>query len=288
MKVLILVDHCNLLYRAYFSSKRECPIKPWLPVLRYIDMLRLSIQRIKNLYSKEEELKVEFLFAGESKTKLDRTKIDETYKSKRVPITDPYFKTFRKIMPKVLKLCGWEVVDCDGAEADDIIATMVAKHREKKIFIFSNDRDLRQCLVFPDVVIYQQPGIFYNEVQFAKEYGFDPGFFLYFKALVGDRSDNIPGVNGWGPQKAKKHILAGDWENQLTEEERPTYQTALHLVSLNFELDCSGIVPKKLKRSVVDTLRLLEMLDVEENVKEIYSTEAFEEIGLAVARMSAA
>ncbi len=241
--VLLLVDYSNILYRAYYSSKMQMETKPWLPILRYIDMMRLAGQRVLSRYPGAQ---VEVIFAGESRKILKRTKLDKNYKSQRKPIEDLNFRLFRQLIVNVIEMCGWKIVSRDGAEADDVIAS-VASQYEGDIVIFSNDRDLRQLLCFPNVSIYQHPGIFYTPKMFLDDYGIDINDFVYYKALVGDKSDNIQGVYGWGPAKARKHILAQDWLQILTEEGQiDEYEASLQLVRLDFSLDCP-VTGKKMR-----------------------------------------
>ena len=92
-RVLLLVDYSNLLYQSYFSGSKSWVDRPWLPILRFMDSLRLCIQR-----SKVDGASMEVIFAGESRKKLERTKIDASYKAQRHPIDHDVFRHFRKIM----------------------------------------------------------------------------------------------------------------------------------------------------------------------------------------------
>jgi DNA polymerase I len=271
-RVLLLVDYSNLLYRAYYSSRMIADTKPWIGILRYLDMLRLFGQRVQEKYPGRQ---LEFIFAGESRKKLKRTQLNETYKSQRKPVEDPIFKSFRQVIAEVLQDCGWKIMSRDGAEADDVIASIAASV-ESDVVIFSNDRDLRQLLCFPNVAIYQHPGIFYTPQMFLDDYGFDVNDFVYYKALVGDKSDNIPGVLGWGPVKAKTHILEQNWIQMLEKEgQKDEYEASLALVRLDFSLDCpseghimriQGALPSKI-------------------VEDVYCFDAVNEIALAMNRL---
>lgn len=156
-QTLVLVDYSNLLYRAWFVSSK----RPWIAYCKFFDMLRLCVKR-----SKQKGVPLKVIFAGESKTKLDRTKLFKDYKATRKSTDDPKFRKFRIELEELLKFLGWDIISVDGAEADDVIASIVAKycHRcfckvpcadcdcalkyKTDIVIFSGDRDLQQCLAW--------------------------------------------------------------------------------------------------------------------------------------------
>jgi hypothetical protein len=116
-ETLVLVDYSNLLYRAWFvSGKRQ-----WVGYSKFFDMLRLCVKR-----SKQKGVPLKVIFAGESKTPLHRKKLAHNYKGTRTNVEDPQFKKFRQELPELIRFLGWDILSVDGAEADDIIASIVA------------------------------------------------------------------------------------------------------------------------------------------------------------------
>lgn len=236
----VLVDQSNVLYRAYYSGIKVDAIHPWMGVVRYFNLLRNCAYRV-NSANKD---KPRFIFAGESKRKLDRSIHDESYKTNRVSSTDERFQTFKEAINKIHQILDLPIVRRDGLEADDVIASAVqnaaeeSRQNQHQQVILSNDKDLRQLLMFRHTIIYEPPGRFYSWHMFKEEYGFEPDRFVFYKALVGDRTDDVSGVSGWGPVKATEHIQKGDWmlvlkENNQTEE----YWHAMELVRLRFHQD---------------------------------------------------
>jgi 5'-3' exonuclease len=279
-KILLLVDYANVLYRSYFSGIKDMELHPWVPVVRFIDSLRLLVQR-----AGVGQTPIEIIFAGESRTTLDRTKIDGTYKKNRIPVKDENFIYFRKIMPRILEDMDAEIVSRDGAEADDIIASVVnyicvdplpwikPKESTTDVFIFSGDKDLYQLLRYDRCYIYNFPGVFYTKNNFIEEYGFEPSYFDSYKAMVGDSSDNISGVDGIGPVNAKKHIL-----NSTIPIDDPGYLNAMKLIELNYDLDVPDVGDRLWFDFELSRSKPL-IFDAYEN----YNTElAFMEIQLAV------
>lgn len=240
-RVLLLVDYSNILYRAYFSSLNGSETRPWLPLLRFLDSLRLCVQRCR-----EGNIPIEVIFAGESRQKLERTKRDKTYKSQRVPVTNDEFRNFRKTLALLLKDLGATILSREGAEADDVIASVVAavcplndspwstssKRTDTTVIVFSNDKDLYQLLKYDRCYIYKNPGVFYTQEVFYDEFGFLPHNYPMYKAMIGDKSDNIHGVNGIGPVSATKHISEGS-----VPVTNPEFMDALNLVELDYDLD---------------------------------------------------
>ena len=244
-RVLLLVDYSNLLYQSYFSGSKSWADRPWLPILRFMDSLRLCIQR-----SKVDGAPMEVIFAGESRKKLERTKMDASYKAQRHPIDHDVFRHFRKNMALLIEDMGTKILSRDGAEADDVIAGIVGliaiddypnknppfnsfkKKQTTDIVIFSNDKDLYQLLRFNRCYIYKNQGVFYTRENFIDEYKFHPDKFALYKAMAGDKSDNIPGINGIGPVKATEYIL-----NDSVPVNDPELRKALTLISLDYDLD---------------------------------------------------
>lgn len=207
---------------------------PWLPVLRYIDMVRGCVQRIKERYKPRE---IRIIFALESSTPLERSLIDPMYKVHRARTSDQLFTKFKSSMTSFMNESGLGSIKLDGFEADDVIASICQNHPDELKVVFTNDRDLRQ-LLGSNVVIYQAPGFFYTADIFRTDYGFNPEHFVYYKALIGDKSDGISGVTGWGPVKAKKHISSFNWLSILEEEnQKEEYWKAMELVRFRYNQD---------------------------------------------------
>ena len=252
-KVLILVDYSNLLYRAYFSSLKDLEIRPWMPFIRALDMLRTCVKHVKG----HTDTQIQFIFCGDTvRKKLDRMRVDESYKEERPSLTNLNFYIFRNVMSYVIKDLGCEIIQHEGAEGDDVIASLVHKFSKQcdcdkpcvncrcaeqdpysNIVIFSCDRDLDGLLQYRGVLMYRPPHFFYTSQDFLDEFGFNPKLYGVYKSLVGDKSDGIKGVTLWGDVRAKKHIEQGNWEETLTKEGKlDEFGRAMALVTLRTDI----------------------------------------------------
>ena len=119
------------------------------------------------------------------------------------------------VMKEVLKAMNIPVYACQGWEADDVIGTVgrICSNNEWECVIVTGDRDSLQLIdknVHVKLVI-SKPGqttaTLYTEEKFREEYGFEPKKLIDLKALMGDSSDNIPGVAGVGPKTATELLL---------------------------------------------------------------------------------
>lgn len=132
-----------------------------------------------------------------------------------------YYKANRKGMPpelaqqlprvkELLGLMGIKVVECEGYEADDILGTLskACTDRGDKCFVLTGDRDSLQ-LIDENVTVLlatNKETIYYTPERFTEDYGFEPIRLIDLKALMGDSSDNIPGVAGIGEKTASALI----------------------------------------------------------------------------------
>ena len=114
------------------------------------------------------------------------------------------------IMKDVLRAMNIPIYECQGWEADDVIGTVgrICSEQGWECVIVTGDRDSLQLIdenVHVKLVI-SKPGqtnaTMYDEERFRAEYGFEPKKLIDLKALMGDSSDNIPGVAGVGPKTA--------------------------------------------------------------------------------------
>lgn len=132
-----------------------------------------------------------------------------------------YYKANRKGMPpelaqqlpiikELLTLMGIRVVECEGYEADDILGTLskICTGNGDKCFVLTGDRDSLQ-LADENVTILlatNKETVHYTPQRFIEDYGFEPIRLIDLKALMGDSSDNIPGVAGIGEKTASALI----------------------------------------------------------------------------------
>ena len=115
------------------------------------------------------------------------------------------------VMKEVLKAMNIPIYACQGWEADDVIGTVgkICSNNGWECVIVTGDRDSLQLIdenVHVKLVITkagQTTATLYTEEKFREEYGFEPKKLIDLKALMGDSSDNIPGVKGIGEKTAK-------------------------------------------------------------------------------------
>ena len=144
------------------------------------------------------------------------------------------------LMKEVLKAMNIPIYECQGWEADDVIGTVgrICGEHQWECVIVTGDRDSLQLIdehVHVKLVITkggQTTATLYDVEKFREEYGFDPPKMVDLKALMGDSSDNIPGVPGVGPKTAtdllkKFGSLDGLYENLDSADIRPKLREKL-------------------------------------------------------------
>ena len=119
------------------------------------------------------------------------------------------------VMKDVLRAMNIPIYECQGWEADDIIGTVgkICSNNGWECVVVTGDRDSLQ-LIDENVhikLVISKPGqttaTLYDEAKFREEYGFEPKKMVDLKALMGDSSDNIPGVAGVGPKTATELLM---------------------------------------------------------------------------------
>ena len=142
-----------------------------------------------------------------------RHKMYEAYKGTRKPMADELKEQVPRIQ-EMLKAMGITVITKEGYEADDILGTLSRKGEEAgfEVTIFSGDRDLLQLCTEKVKISIPKTKKTGTEIEnyfahdFIEQNGVTPKQFIDVKALMGDTSDNIPGVEGIGPKTAFKWI----------------------------------------------------------------------------------
>ena len=199
MKKLILIDGNSLLFRAYFAMRPMVTSKGLHTqgIFAFINMLNKIIKDYEPDY---------MAVAFDMKEKTFRHERYEAYKAGRqqTPI-----ELLSEIpwMHKVLDAMNIAVLEKPGFEADDIIGTLASKGSEEglRTLVISGDKDELQ-LVAPNVsVLINKRGMsefdLYDEEAMMDRYSLTPKQFIDLKGLMGDKSDNIPGVPGIGEKK---------------------------------------------------------------------------------------
>ena len=140
------------------------------------------------------------------------------------------------IMKDVLRAMNIPIYECQGWEADDVIGTVgkICSNNEWECVVVTGDRDSLQLIdenVHVKLVI-SKPGqttaTLYTREKFEEEYGFEPKKLIDLKALMGDSSDNIPGVAGVGPKTATDLLLKfGSLEGVYANLEDPSIKPKL-------------------------------------------------------------
>ena len=214
-KKLVLIDGNSLINRAYYAIQRPMITKEGIytqGVYGFITMLN----KILNDYD-PEYIAVTF----DRKAPTFRHEEYEEYKAGRKKMPLELAMQFPDLK-KVLEAMNIEVLEIDRYEADDIIGTAAKKGEAAglKPVIFTGDKDELQLASDNIRIIFTKRGISefeeYDEAAMIEKYGFTPTQFIDYKGLMGDSSDNIPGIPGVGEKTASKLIIEyGSIENLI-------------------------------------------------------------------------
>ncbi len=282
MKKILLVDGNNLLFRSYYATAYNGVIMrnskgfPTNGLYGFINMMNRIIR----------EEKPSYILVAFDKGKTFRHEAYDEYKAGRSDTPNELKQQF-PVAKEVLKAMGIEYYEMDYYEADDIIGTLSHLAHVDPEFdceIISSDKDLLQ-LIEDDVVVRVLKSNDYmimDRDKFIETYGIEPIKMIDLKALMGDSSDNIPGVSGIGEKTAIKLIseygsidnlyenidsVKGKMKEKLIRDKDNCYKS-LHLativkdISLDFTLeDCkyTGIDQFKLK-SILEELEFHSLL----------------------------
>jgi DNA polymerase-1 len=134
-----------------------------------------------------------------------RQEIDAAYKANRNEAPDDLVAQMPHFRPLTEAFC-WPCMAVEGVEADDVIATLVTRARERDwdVVIYTGDKDLMQLVDEHVTIVDPMRQITYDAAAVEKKFGVPPALVGEFLSLVGDTSDNIPGVSGVGPVTAAR------------------------------------------------------------------------------------
>ncbi len=231
MKLLIL-DGNSVINRAYFGVK---------PLTTRDGLYTHAIFGFLNILEKmeREEQPDAVCVAFDLHGPTFRHKMYDGYKATRHGMPEELAMQM-PVMKQVLNAMNIPIYECRGWEADDVIGTVgrICSNNSWECVIVTGDRDSLQLIdenVHVKLVIArpgQTTATLYNEDVFTREYGFAPKKLIDLKALMGDSSDNIPGVAGVGPKTATELLLKfgtldGVYENLEDASIRPKLREKL-------------------------------------------------------------
>lgn len=211
MNRIFLVDGNSYVYRAFFATPHMSNSKgmPTNAIYAFISMIR----KLQN-EQKPDRLVVIF----DSKAPSFRMEISSEYKATRPPMPSNMSLQFPYIKQVVDKM-GIPIIEKEGFEADDIIASFVFRKASEnvQIFIVTSDKDMMQ-VVSPTVFIYDSmKNRLIGEEEVVEKFGVGPSLVPDFLALAGDTSDNIPGAPGIGEKTARDLVSTFGSVEQLYE-----------------------------------------------------------------------
>ncbi len=198
MRKLVLVDGSSYIYRAYYALPPLTSPKgePTGAVYGFIRMISKLLNELNPDY-------IAVIFDAPGKT--FRHEEYKEYKAQRKETPDDLRVQIPKIK-EIIKLFGIKVLEKEGYEADDIIATLAKKGKEKgfEVYVVTPDKDMLQLVEDNIYVLNPVTDKVYNREKVKEKYGIYPEQFIDYLAIVGDPVDNIIGVKGVGPKTAAK------------------------------------------------------------------------------------
>lgn len=274
MEKVILIDGNNILFRSYYATAyngntmKNSKGFPTNALYGLVNMMNKII----------EEEKPTYIMCAFDKGKTFRHEKYKDYKGGRMETPDELKVQF-PLAKKLVEAMGINYFEIDNYEADDIIGTFAKKCNNNKDFdavIISSDKDLLQLITDEvEVKLLKQVGnIRMTHQEFINTYGIEPPRMVDLKALMGDSSDNIPGVKGIGEKTALNLLheynsldnlyenidsVKGKTKDKLIEGKESAYQSyELATIYTDVPIDTDF---EKIRYKGYNTLEFIEMLE---------------------------
>jgi len=200
MKKLLLIDGSSYLYRAFHAMPdfRNKSNEPTGVIYGVLNMLR----HIQNAYPSDYSVCV-----FDAKGKTFRNEIFQEYKATRPKMPE---ELASQIVPlkEAIKAMGWFMITHDGVEADDVIGTLSKKANAENISvtISTGDKDLAQLVNKKTKLVNTMTNEVLDEDGVKKKFGVAAEQIIDYLTIIGDKVDNIPGVEKVGPKTAVKWL----------------------------------------------------------------------------------
>lgn len=204
MKKAILVDGNSVIFRAYYATAYSGNL-----MKTTTGIYTNAVFSFANMMDKLKEEEFDYiLFAFDTAEPTKRHEVYEDYKAGRAPMPEELAGQF-EIVNEYLDASGFYHYRLGGYEADDIIGTLARQFSEAgiKVDVYSSDKDLLQ-LVSEDITVHLiKKGMgdvnHYTPKDIEEEFGLKCSQIIDYKAIIGDSSDNIPGIPLIGPKTAQ-------------------------------------------------------------------------------------
>ncbi len=227
-KPLILVDGSSYFFRAFHALPPLLSSKghPTGAIYGVANM-------VKRLIKDYEALEIVIVFDAKGKT--FRDELYPEYKAHRPPTPTDLSLQFKPLL-EVLTALGLPILIIPGVEADDVIGTIArqATLAEREVIISTGDKDLAQLVNKHITLINTMTNVTMDEQGVLNKFGVMPEQIIDYLTLVGDTSDNVPGVRKCGPKTAVKWLS--------------TYQTLDNLIAHADEI--SGKIGENLREDI--------------------------------------
>ena len=219
-KTIVIIDGNSLINRAYYAMRQ--------PMVTKDGIYTQGIFGFLNMLTKiEKDYEPGYLtVAFDLKAPTFRHQEYKDYKAGRKKMP-PELAMQMPLLKDILQAMNIKILEMEGFEADDIIGTVAREAEEQGLepLIITGDKDELQLATDKTKVIITKKGISqfetYDKQAMIDKYGFTPQQFIDFKGLMGDASDNIPGIPGVGEKTAQKLILEyGSVNNLLANTEK--------------------------------------------------------------------
>ena len=242
---IFIIDGSSYLYRAYHAMPPLSTSKgqPTGAIKGVTNMLM-------NLKKDSEGSPIVVVFDAKGKT--FRNQIYSEYKANRPPMPEDLREQLEPLK-NICKAIGFPLIEIAGVEADDVIATIVklAKEKKFKAVVSSLDKDLMQLVEDPNTTIMNtMTHQIFDEKKVFEKFGVKPNQIRDMLALVGDSSDNIPGVSKVGQKTAAKWLI--EFDN-------------LEGIIANAE-SIKGVVGENLRNSLAELDRNLDLVSLRDDV----------------------
>ena len=199
-KTLLLVDGSSYLYRAYhalapLTSPTGMPTGALYGVLNMLRRLRLD--------TPHDYACCIFDAKGEN----FRHQLYPAYKANRPPMPDD-LRPQAEALPELVSLMGWPILSVKNVEADDVIGTLAVNGEKAgfKVIISTGDKDMAQLVNDQVSLVNTMKNEKLDIAGVQEKFGVAPNQIIDYLSLIGDKVDNVPGVDKCGPKTAVKWL----------------------------------------------------------------------------------